>query len=356
MAGTGTEMASASTVQPADTSGVFVEYRSHRRQLLAGLTVFGLVVAVLGALYLADWYFYRPAQTVRAYFAALADGDAGAAQRLTVGDGTEPGVRTLDAATLRSDGYAPPRNVRIDKLDKGDSDDDASARVSFDLGGRRQTMLLQLRRDDDAVAGVFHRWRIVGGTYRMDVTAYGVDSVLIAGQQIPFPEDQNSVSVAALPGDYTVALPQQPLLTADPLHAYVGGSDLGAASLDLVPTIRDEAVQEVDRQVRAHLDECARSTSLSPPTCPFGSYTYYEVRNVHWRIVDYPLYTVELSQYQPGSLVVNTTERGSAEVTGTEVSSFGGSTYPYRDTVSFSVSGTVTASGGSVTWQPDPGD
>jgi hypothetical protein len=60
-------------------------------------------------------------------------------------------------------------------VDRVESDDktEATAHVSFLLGGRRQALVLTLRADGHAVAGLFPRWLIAGGIYPVDVSANG---------------------------------------------------------------------------------------------------------------------------------------------------------------------------------------
>jgi hypothetical protein len=136
--------------------------------------------------------------------------------------------------------------------------------------------------------------------------------------------------------------------------AYAGFSDTagGASVVEVVPTIKSGARDEIDRQVQSYLTECAKNTMLAPPNCPFSSYgSYDQVRNVRWKIVKTPQYTVERDLYS-GQVVVRSVDSGEAEVTGTGTYSFSTSSYPFDYTDTFSVSGTVVASGDTLTFQP----
>jgi hypothetical protein len=53
-----------------------------------------------------------------------------------------------------------------------------------------------------------------------------------------------------------------------------------------------------------------------------------------------------------GGTILTDVGYGTATVTGKSVSSFGGVTYPYKDTVSFTVAGTITASNGTIDFLP----
>jgi hypothetical protein len=337
-------------VTPADTTNVLVEYRSRRLPLVIGLTIFGMLVALVGTLKVVERYFFQPEHTVAAFFDALGDRDATGARDLLLPTGKEYNQALLQRTVLESAGYTPPTAVRVEQTTS--EGDQATVRVGFSLNGQRRILILDLRRDDHATAGLFHRWRIVGGLYPVSVSVSGVDSVLVAGASIPFTEGNSTVRLAAYPGGYQVTLPDQPLWEAVPAVAYAGitegQGDPGVVTLE--PAIKSSVRATIDQQVRSYLDDCARSTTLTPEKCPFSTYSYYKVRNVQWKIVKYPEYTVGRSY--SGLVVVTTTSYGEADVTGQEVSSFGNVTYPFSASDAFSVSGTVAVSGNAVVFQP----
>lgn len=346
------EVAATGTV---DTTGVFIEYRSYRLPLLISLVVFGMLVAMLSAVNFVERYFFSPQHAATSFFDALAHRDATAARGLLSLTGGDYSPVLLQPAVLKSDGYTPPTAVRVEKIETQSSDkNQAIARVSFSLGGQRHTLSMALRRDDQTTAGLFHRWRITGGIYPMNISASGLDSVVVAGATVRFSAGNSSAVLAALPGGYAVTLPNQPLWEAPKTVAYAGVSDTegGASAAEVVPTIKSGARDEIDRQVQSYLTECAKSTALAPPNCPFSSYgSYDQVRNIRWKIVKSPQYTVEQDSYS-GQVVVRTVQTGEAEVTGSGTYSFSTGTYPFDYTDTFSVSGAVVVSGDTLAFQP----
>lgn len=351
---------------PVDTTGVFVEYRSYRLPLVISLLIIGMLLAVVSAGAVAEQRLFNPERTVSAYFDALADRDAAAARDLLRLEIPEPGLELdetlLQQVVLRSDGYTPPTAVRVGEAepieDVEKSGDRVSVGVSYEIAGVRHEQRLELRSEDEKTGGIFRRWRIDGGLYPVDLSAFGFESVVVAGATVPFSGAPGSTTMAAFPGEYVVAAPDDPLLTATPTRVTAGGSFTasgweGTWAAQLEATVRPEAQAEIGRQIEAYLGECAASTDLNPPGCPFGPYHYYEVRDVKWTIVAQPEFVVEFGAGLPGPAraEVRTLNPGEAEVTGVE-EGFSGPA-DYTDTVSFYVSGTVLVSGGVLVFEPD---
>ncbi len=344
-------------VAAADTRTVLADPRPDRRPLAIAVIVLAALALVAGALQVVQREVYGPAHTVRAFFDALDHRDAVAARRLLVplGDGYDHTL--LQNAALKPDGYTPPKNVRVEKVEDRD-DGAATARVSFSLGGGRHALDLALRADRHAAGGLFRGWRIAGGLYPLDVNAAGVDTVLVAGVAVALTTDGSmegsGVTLAALPGGYRVSLLDQPLWEAAPATAYAGFTDreAGTGTATLRPTVKSSARTLIDRQVRSYLDSCAHSTDLAPANCPFAAYSFYDVRDVRWKITTYPSYT--LDEDYSGRLVVNGTDEGEADVSGEEVDDFG-EAYPFSYRDDFTIEGRVVVSGSTVTFQATDG-
>jgi double zinc ribbon protein len=339
---------SPAPVRPADTTGVLLDQGPRPRPYLIALGVLVALGIVVGGLQVVDHQFFSPTRTVDSFFAALAARDAAAARRLLAPSYTDyASMPLLQSAALRPGGYTPPSAARVEHADT--AGDRATVRVSFALGGGRHALDLDLEKDQHATAGLFHRWHINGGVYDIDIATAGLSSVLVAGSPIPLAADTGSTSLTAFPGGYRVSLPDQPLWTAAPVVTFAGAGDaLAAAALE--PTIKDSARSAVNDQVRTYLEDCAKSTAMSPPNCPFAAYAYEQVRNVHWKIATYPEF--ELTSGYDGRLVVSTVMSGEAEVTGSVAPSYGGGAYPYSDSRTFTVSGAVILVGNQITFRP----
>ncbi|WP_347599011.1 hypothetical protein [Acrocarpospora sp. B8E8] len=292
--------------------------------------------------------FFHPENTVTSFFEALGDRDAASARDLLLPIREPYSLALLQSAVLKSRGYTPPADVRVEQTDA--TRDRASVQVSFVLNGQRRWLSLDLRRDAQATVGLFHQWRISdGGLHPITIEFDEVDSLLVAGTPIPPASDRTIAELAAPPGGYTVSLPDQPLWEASPVVAYAGIDERGwSRTVRLEPTIKADARAEIDPQVRSYLDRCAQSTTLVPEKCPFSAYPYSTVRNVKWKIVKYPEY--ELSDYA-GQVSISTITDGEATVTGDSVGYFGG-TDPFSTTDRFAVSGNVELVGDTLTFQP----
>ncbi|MEO3928836.1 zinc ribbon domain-containing protein [Micromonosporaceae bacterium B7E4] len=343
--------------------------------------VVGVLCAGVVALAVVRSVAFGPEPTIEAYFTALADRDAAAALRALNppdgdqpaepepprGDGEpgggEPGDGTLTSplltdAVLTADGYQPPGEVRIEKLETverearneaADGGDDLTvATVAYTAGGERFTATLVLE-PAGRTAGLFPRWRITDGALStLRISADGTEQVLVNGVPVGWSDAGGDTGdrLSAFPGSYTVNLPDQPLLAATPVTAAVGGR---GAEVTLATTVRESARGEVEQAVKAYVDRCAASTDLSPDGCPFSSYTFYTVTDVSWRIGTYPTIAVALSR-DGEQVVVTNTRRGTAEATGTARGFL--SPTQYRDSVSFAVTGTARVEDGKVVFQP----
>ncbi|WP_285690302.1 hypothetical protein [Actinoplanes sp. NBRC 103695] len=322
------------------------------RRLTAFLVILGVLVLLVTTLKIVDLRYFRPGNTVVAFFEALADRDAVAAGALLSLPATDNGP-LLKTPVLRSGGYTPPSGVRVRTAEV--ADDKATVEADFRLGDHQYQQVFQLIRDTSATAGVFYRWRIEQGIFPLDVGANGFDTISVAGVPTSMGNaDYGTVTLAAYPGTYLVGLPEQPLWEAPDVEAHVGGGTEDGVSPALVllaPSVKSGVREAADKRIRAHLDACAKKTVLAPAGCPFSSYSYADVRGIRWKITEYPRYELVRAE---GKLLLDTTGYGSAKVSGGTVSGFGG-TYPFSDSVSFPVTGTIAASGGTITYLPGDG-
>ncbi|GGN36655.1 hypothetical protein FHR83_006562 [Actinoplanes campanulatus] len=295
----------------------------------------GVLLLAVGGILVVDATLFSPERTVRGYFSALADRDAeGVLNRMVEGGAGEYAL--LTAETLHAEGYEPPAALRVLETLDLEPPDAGYADSGY-----------------TATAGFFRRWRIMDGVEVLDVVAPGVDKALVAGREVVLDSERGAATVAAFPGTYRVGLSEHPLWVAGEPAVRVGGATTeegdgrAVAVLDLA--IKDGVESVVDEKVRAFIDGCAEAVTLSPPSCPLSAYHWMEVRDVQWRIIEYPEYRLVSND---GRLLVVTGTAGRAEVAGTEVSNWSGTTAPYREEVTFSADGTVSAPGGEVTYTP----
>jgi hypothetical protein len=324
---------------------IFVEYRSRpgrRRALLAAAAV---VLLMLAAVYAVRVTVASPESTVEAYFAALADRDAGAALQVTAPEVAGQVSRdVINDAVLRSADYSPPGQVSVTGVTVEGRD--AIAEVTFTIDGQQHQVALRLRRDGGIVDAVVHRWLVIDGVGSLLLREVP-GQITVNGQPVAAYDGLGPRILPALPGGYRIGVPDgDPLWEPRSTPARVAPQRATEVDASLVP--RPAIREEVDRQIIRLLDGCAASTELVPPGCPFGYAVVGSAEQVRWRIVSYP--NIGLS---PGPeraepvAVVHTAREGEAMVTGTR--RFVGR---FEDTVPIPVSGMVRVSGGTVVFQP----
>ena len=153
------------------------------------------------------------------------------------------------------------------------------------------------------------------------------------------------------PGRYRVAVPDTPLSQAAPVIVSVDLSGQAAQQPPtLTPALKPGAVEQINQLVRRQVDQCAQQTVLTPQGCPFGDNLGGDlVGPVHWAIVAYPALDISLASSTQAR--VRTRTNGQVTVSGTQ--SYLGQKSPFVETVPFSLGGTASVSGGSLTFVED---
>jgi hypothetical protein len=302
---------------------------------VTGVSV-GLVLVVAVAILVVRVALFAPDDLVRSYFGALADRDADRAWSMLAADAAGPRHPLLAAAALEDPGYHPPANVTIERVTRDDGR--AVADVSFDVDGVPQRLSLGL---DPGRHGLLRRWEIDNGLFAAQVGGAAGSDLVLAGMRVT--PDQAG-TILAFPGGYTVGLPEHPLLDLPPAVAIAGGEPVTVS-----PVVNEAATAEVERQVRAYLDECLASRQLAPEGCPFsavgGFLTTYV--DVSWSLIEYPGLTYETT---PDGNVYVSGGGGSARVTATADSAFSDD---LDEVVELTVEGWAVADGDQVRFQPD---
>nr|BFE55642.1 hypothetical protein GCM10020063_001680 [Dactylosporangium thailandense] len=343
--------------------------RLRLRLFIGGGLVLALVLGYLAAL-VSDRALYPPERVVGAFFAALTAKDTTAVQHLAncrYGPLCNPGA--LDS------GYTPPTGLQINDVDYGGGTPSeptrlpdrahAAVHVRYQAGGKSFDDVIGLGR-----TGWFHDWTIIAAPgWPVIVDSAQLPKVRIAAatvttaQTTPVGADRTFTGrVWALPGVYTITVPDDPLYTADPITLTVGGTG-PETKISPAARLRDHVAAEVNRQVKARIDACAAQNSFRPDTdpalltwhdCPFAADERYTItRNVTWHITRYP--QLELTPGNSRPVPVKTVTEGEAIV------SYDWSTdileprhwTPISQTIPFSVDGQVTTSDdGKVVWSP----
>ncbi|MEU8185226.1 M48 family metalloprotease [Micromonospora sp. NPDC049047] len=314
---------------------------TRRTWLLVGALLLAACVGT-GGLGVVQWAFFRPQATIDGYFSALADRDSDAALgflNYPIGDAD----RKLLGQLLRGEGYRPPTDIDITKLER--NGDRADATVTYRLAGERRTAGVTLHRADEATAGLFHGWRLSGGLTSLDTPFAGPGAQL---NGVALPGAADGPAVLLLPGEYAATGPAS-ALSETPGETVAVGPEQGSATLQLAPVLKPAAGEAVQAQVRAWLDECAKQTVAAPPGCPFRYYGG-SAQKVTWKILEYPQITVELTDPASARVATPNATQGKVQVSGTNTY-FGGDS-PFTDEDEFTVTGTATADGDTVTFRP----
>lgn len=328
---------------------VFIEYRPHRRRFLVVGAVLGVILLLFTVVYALRLTVYSPSAVVHAYFQALSDRDLVAALRTTdpAATGGLPDD-LLQPAVLESEAYTPPSQLEIGQITVDGRR--AEVRVEFTIGDQPATARLQLRRADGFADRLLHRWRIVDGVRPLPLATapatVEVNGVRVVAQDLDGPR-----TLPVVFGGYRVGVPaDDPLWDAQEVTVLVGSDRAPMVDVPMAPDPQVRA--EVERQVAELLDQCAASTELLPPGCPFGNARYGRASNVAWRISSYPDLALMPSPDGFGgvAMVVRSTIDGEAVVTGTR--EVFGQEVPFEIVVPFPVSGVVTVDGTEITFQP----
>ena len=196
---------------------------------------------------------------------------------------------------------------------------------------------------------VFRPWHITNPTTQLYVNWSYPDAVLAAGQatQSTVGFGQGAPAFELFPGQYTIAIADNPLYTATATAA----APAGDVPLQLQPALKPTVQPEVEKQVAALIAKCTTLLNDAAHGCPYQTNETQSVTatSVAWTINVQPQFAVGFSEGGSG-VVVTTTQQGEATPVIT-----------YRDSnnvintldgqqVSFSVDGSVTAPGGAVTY------
>lgn len=338
---------------PAEGSGASAPtVRRPRRHLLAGL-----VAALLVALLVAGAGLVRqvratsasPEAQARAVMDALVAADVDRLQQLVP---SSRHMGPLVATDVYRAATARPAAYRVTEV--ATAGDHATVSTVVTMGGQDVPLDLDVRRTGRRF-GVLEDWQ-VSRLPLVDVVLgvpAGTTTIVANGRTVPVMAGASSrggqaVSLPALPGTYSLALPPAgPLVTPVAVQHQV--LPMASPSRDELAYQPTAALQEkVDIAVRQLLEACARRTGAAPAGCPWsvGITNATPTATVTWTLSD-PGDWQLLPTGTPSLFQVRGTRPGMAVAT---LRSAPGA--PVADTaqVAFRVDGTATVtSGGQVT-------
>lgn len=313
-------------------SPVKAKRRGNRRtRWIIGGIIAGVILAVvaIGAVVVVSLQntSYSPTAAVTGYTDDIAAGRFASAWSAS-GATTSAGTALVEAADVELASAISEVSVGEPVVD-GDT---RSIPVSYEIDGQPGEGTIVVRSVGKELL-LFDLWQIESGLEtEAQVAATGMTEAFVGGVAVPL--EETGTTVAAYPGVYTVAGPESEWVTvaAEPLIVSSSGGETVVAL-----SASDALAGEVEKQVSAQLDECARSISPEPEGCPFRILVWNDVDAVTWRIDSDP--RIELTGYES---FIGT--GGAVSATYTEQGVGAG-----RSTQSFSVNGTIAIADDTVT-------
>ncbi|MCJ1713306.1 hypothetical protein [Curtobacterium sp. VKM Ac-2922] len=244
-----------------------------RKVLVRSLVAAGVVVVVVvagavttGVLRSNVW---GPAPTVRSYVAAIARGDATAADRMSEVPGD---ASMLDATVLRS-ATDRPADVRVGRVVT--SGDTATATVSYTQGGKNRSGQVALRRTGTSWL-VKDEWRITTPlATRLSVAASSAlegAPVTVAGKRVGKIEDGTFASLA-YPGTYRIQVGGSKYFVGG-TKTVSAGSSASSSYVDFEPKATEQLTTDAQKWVEDLITTCAAKTDVDAlDGCPwYGPY------------------------------------------------------------------------------------
>lgn len=333
--------------------------RKGKRRLLVVAAVIGVGVLVAGGLRVTESWLYGPEQPVDELLALVEDKRGSEISELL----------DIDSPLLNDEalakGYTPPADMEVVGWDHGlpgqrshdetrrPERDTATVKVRYRVADKAHTTEVSVEREP---YGWVRGWEIIPGTSVMvgsvRVASPHVQKARVGGREIDVGEAEDYLNRSgghtALVGSYGVTFDGDRLFKG----GEVGTVDVSAGLPGEHPpskvAIDDVEVQpglspEVTRRVNDHLDECAASTKLRPPGCPFRveRESFFTVDQAAWTITQRPQLDLSLNTDKVSSdpIRIETKKPGTAEVSYTYKNVGPGD--EQHENVEFSVSGYV---------------
>lgn len=304
------------------------------------------VVLALVSLGLINRLVYGPEGQVRAYFAAVREGNGAHALGILGAQIPDANAAMLDGAALKSS-MAEVRHLTTSSVAFADGGERATVTVSYTLAGQPQTTDFQLHRVGSHW-GVFDRWQIDSGPLpTVHLTSNAVEAATLNSTKVPVNQGERSFAVL-YPGRYTVTF-ESALYSAGSQSVDVTGPGGQVAELEIALEPSETARISVQQQVRTYLDTCATQNSLYPAGCPFEyPFSGRVLGDVTWSVVTYPEPEVSVvaGRWSLGQ------GQGVAEVSLTELDLLTGATRQVTEEIPFTLTGSLAVSGEELVLKP----
>ncbi|MDY6051297.1 MAG: hypothetical protein SPI83_02660 [Rothia sp. (in: high G+C Gram-positive bacteria)] len=309
--------------------------------------VLAAILIALASLALINRLVYGPEGQVRAYFAAVREGDGSKALGILGAQVPEASVAMLDGDALQAS-LTGMKHLSAEAVTVTDGGERATVTVTYTLEGQEGSTDFHLHKVGSHW-GVFDRWQIDASELpTVEVTSNSVEAATLNNTKVSVEGGAREFAVF-YPGSYTVTY-ESALYTASSQTVAVtapAGEPLPLA-VELTPS--ETAATSVQQQVKTYLDTCATKNSLYPAGCPFEyDFSGRVDGDVTWLVTEYPQAQVTLA----GGKWALGKSSGEAEISFTELDLYTGKTQQVTETVMFTLAGSLTADGEALTFTPD---
>ncbi|WGW10782.1 hypothetical protein LWF01_11670 [Saxibacter everestensis] len=234
--------------------------------LSAAFVVIVLVVVGLVVVNRVNKTQHGPDTVAQEYLDALAAGkidDANKLAKPTVPEGASDAILKTEVASKSSDKITDAKVVSTRR-----EGDNATVRVGFKVGDLPQQ--LELKAKKVGKEGLFFdKWQLEGPELdSIQVDAPGITEVTVNGVAVPLQDGK--ATLAAYPGTYEVAVPDSKFFTGSKDSATVGLATGTPFPIYLTTEANDDLTAEVEKQVKAKIDECIGKKEFNPDGCPFN--------------------------------------------------------------------------------------
>ncbi|HST71451.1 MULTISPECIES: hypothetical protein [Kocuria] len=308
------------------------------------LVLLGVAAAAV-TIALVNKYMYGPETDVRAYFEDLRDGDGGEALGLLNARVPDSNAAMLDGEPLEA-AAGGLEDVEVSTV--SDDGERAVVRAVYTLDGTEHSSEFSLH-PVDTQWGFFTVWAFDETELpTVAVSLPGATSVDLNGTAVALPESAREFS-AFFPGVYTASYTSE-LVETDPVSTVVTAPGQ-RAEIELRARPTPKLEDEVDRQLREHLDGCAGQNTLYPAGCPFSFEFDGRVDGeVQWDIEDYPDPEITVGE-GPGGWSMAPAQ-GTARIAFDSLDLFTGDVERVERTVPFEVSADLRVDDTTVTVTP----
>jgi hypothetical protein len=247
-----------------------------------------LAVLAFAAIALVNHNSFGPAQKVKELHVHLTRGEGAAALGLLQATVPKGNALLLDGEGLKA-ASADIKDFTVGKPEKvAGADDLAAVTATYSIHGVQQQTTYQLERTGRSWL-FFENWSFVPTTLpTVAISANTTNEVVVNSRPAPLVKGKTTVPVF-VPAviDTSFATPN---FRADSRGLAVTGFSKKATDVKLRTQPTKKLLDEVNKQITAYLDDCAKQQVLMPAGCPMSYSTTARVRSdsIHWSIVDYP--------------------------------------------------------------------